>query len=368
MKNISSFCFWGCIVSGVVLSAAVYIFVENVVQMLNATGEVAVMVGEYLRIFSISGVFILLSNCFAALVRAEGKPKKAMNGMMIGNLINIVLDPILILSLDMGVKGAALATLIGNVCSGLYYVILLYGKDTMLSHKIKYFKMSDDIFKTVMLIGIPASLSSILMSVSQMLINGEMAQYGDLAVAGIGVAMKTTMLTTMVCIGIGLGVQPLLGFAIGSNNKERYHSIFKFSMIFAFCLSGILTLICYLGLEHIVNAFVTDVEAFDYAYTFSAVLISTSVIVSMLFVLANALQAAGAAKAAFVLNVSRQGFIYIPMLYILGGTVGINGLVYAQLVSDVIAIILAYVIYKKVSVTFFSDADDIVSSGENLPG
>lgn len=311
------------------------------------------MVENYLKILSFSGVFILISSCFSALVRAEGKPQKAMFGMLIGNIVNIILDPIFILVLNLGIEGAGIATVIGNICGGLYYIIYLLKSDTMLDIKPKNFTFSNGILKNVLIIGVPASLSSVLMALSQILINGQMSIYGDLAVAGIGVSLKITMLTTMVCIGLGMGIQPILGFAIGSKNEKRYKEIFRFSLIFAFTLSAVLTICCYLFLNQIVNAFVSDEQSFEYAYQFSQVLLSTSVITSILFVFSNALQSAGAGKSGLIINVSKQGLIYIPMLFILGNTFGMDGLVYAQPISDILTLIIAIILYKNVSKTFF---------------
>lgn len=354
VQKIASFCFWSCIVVGIGFSLLVFVFVSDIVTALGASGDIASMVENYLKLLCLSGVFILFSNCFSALVRAEGKPEKAMTGMMIGNLVNIILDPIFILYFGLGVEGAAIATVVGNICGATYYIVYLIKQDTILSTKIKDFTMGSGIAKEVFIIGIPASLSSILMGVSQMLVNGQMALYGDLAVAGIGVALKVTMITTMICIGIGMGIQPIVGFEIGAKNEERYHAIFKFSMFFAFCLSLFLTVFCYIFLTPIVNAFVSDADSFDYAYKFSQVLISTSVLVSMLFVLAFTLQASGDAVSSLFINISRNGIIFIPLLFILGNQFGINGLLYAQPVSDVITFILAMFLYKRASKSFFN--------------
>ncbi|MFI3250963.1 MAG: MATE family efflux transporter [Eubacteriales bacterium] len=360
VQKISSFCFWSCIVVGILLSAAVFLAVDSIVIALGASGETVEMVASYLRIFSLSGVFILISSCFSALVRAEGKPEKAMGGMMLGNLINIILDPILILTFEMGVEGAAVATFIGNTCGGLYYLVYLLKKEknqSMLSIKPTDFTLGEGIMKNILIIGVPSSLSSILMGLSQVLINGQMATYGDMAVAGIGVAMKCTMITSMVCMGIGMGVQPLLGYSIGARNEERYKAVLKFSVIFSICVSGSLTILCYLAMTPIVNGFVSDPAAFEYGYTFSQVLISTSAIMALLFLISNALQSAGAAKSAFFVNICRQGIVYIPALYILGGTFGIYGLVYAQPVADVITLIAAVLIYRHVSKDFFPEKE-----------
>lgn len=358
VKRISSFCFWSCLVVGISLSLVIFFGVDYIVIALGASGDTIEMVASYLRYLSLSGVFILISSCFSALIRAEGKPEKAMGGMMIGNLINIILDPIFILSFEMGIEGAAIATLIGNTCGGMYYLIYLTKKEknnSILSTKPSDFTMGNGILTNVLAVGVPSSLSSILMGTSQVLINAEMAKYGDMAVAGIGVAMKCTMITCMICMGIGMGVQPLLGYAIGAGNEQRYKSVLKFSIMFTLAVSISLTILCYIAMTPIVNAFVTHPDAFDYGYSFSQVLISTSAVMAILYLISNALQSAGAAKSAFFLNICRQGVVYIPLLYILGDKFGIDGLVYAQPVSDIITITLAILIYRHVSKGFFPE-------------
>lgn len=354
VRKIASFCFWCCLVIGIALSILIFLSTEHIVIALGASGDIITMVSDYLKILCVSGVFILISSCYSALVRAEGKPEKAMGGMLIGNLVNIVLDPLFILTFNLGVKGAAIATVIGNICGGLYYIHYLFKADTMLSTKLKDFSASEGILKNVIIIGVPASLSSILMGVAQMILNSQMATYSDLAVAGIGVSMKVTMITNMVCIGIGMGIQPLLGYAIGAKNEKRYKEIFKFSIIFAICLSTALTVICYAALNQIVGAFVSDPESFDYAYKFSQILISTSVISAILFVLSYALQAAGAATASLIINISKQGIVFIPLIFIMGSLIGINGLVFAQPVADVITLFLSIILYKKAAKSFFA--------------
>ncbi|WP_249029027.1 MATE family efflux transporter [Tannockella kyphosi] len=359
VKRISSFCFWGCIAVGTLLSISVFCSIDTIINILGASSQTGPIVKSYIQVFCLCGPFLLISTCYSALIRGEGKPQKAMTGMLVGNIVNIVLDPIFILVFNMGVEGAAIATVIGNVCSTIFYLRYLSNKKTLLSIHPKDFSMKETIFKSVVMIGVPASLTSILNGVSQVLLNNNMSQYGDYAVAGIGVALKVTMISTMICIGIAMGIQPLLGYCIGSKNEERYHKIFNFSILFALGLSATLTVLCYLGLEHIVNAFVSDSESFEYAYYFAQVMISTGVVMSMSYILANALQAAGAAKSALVINTCRQGTIYIPLLFIMGDLFGIDGLVFAQPISDVISVLLAFTMYKIVSKNFFPKKTEI---------
>ena len=177
--------------------------------------------------------------------------------------------------------------------------------------------------------------------------NSQMARYGDMAVAGVGVAMKVTMMTGMVCIGLGQGVQPLLGYCVGAKNWDRYRRALRFSLAFALALSAVLTGACYLFTGQIVRAFLTDAAAYDYGCTFARILLSTSVLFGVFYVLTNALQACGAATESLIVSVSRQGLIYIPAMFVLGALFQETGLLWAQPVADVLSLVLAAVLYVR---------------------
>ena len=190
--------FWASFATGVIISALFLIFMDQIVTLIGASKDTFQYTKDYLTIVSYSGPFILISSCYSNILRSEGQATKAMTGQIIGNMLNIILDPIFILTFKMNVKGAAIATVIGNVIGALYYIFyFLRGKST-LSINIKDFSCKDKIASGVLSIGIPAALASILMSVSQIIMNQIMASYGDMALAGVGVAMKITMITGMI--------------------------------------------------------------------------------------------------------------------------------------------------------------------------
>ena len=279
------------------------------------------------------------------MIRAEGQAGKAMMGQLLGNLLNVILDPIMILLFDWGIAGAAIATVIGNVFGAVYYIVYFLRGKSVLSIHPRDFAVGDKVCTGVLAIGIPASLGSLLMSVSQIILNSQMAHYGNMAVAGMGVAAKVTMITGMICVGVGQGVQPLIGFCVGARKWERFKKIMNFSVVFALLLSVVMTGICYLFTEQIVHAFLTDQTAFEYGMQFSRILLSTSFLFGLFYVLFNALQAMGAATEALVVNLSRQGIIYIPAVFIMQTLLGITGLVWAQPVADVLFLALVAVLY-----------------------
>ncbi len=348
-KKVCSFCMWGCVIVGVVMSACMLIFIDPILSLVGASADTWNLAKTYLMIVVCCGPFVLISNCYSNVVRTEGESAKAMMGTLIGNLLNVVLDPILILGFGWNIAGAAIATVIGNVIGAGYYIAYFVRGKSSLSISLKDFTVKNKVASAVLAIGVPAAVGSVLMSVSQIIINSQMAEYGDMAIAAMGVAMKVVTITGMVCMGLGQGVQPILGYCVGAKLWDRFKKVLRFSLVFAFLLSAVLTGICYLFTNQIVSAFLTDTTAFGYAVQFSRILLTTSFLFGVFYVLTNALQAMGAATAALVINVSRQGIIFIPALFILKTVMGMTGLVWAQPVADVVSLAIAYVLYMNTS-------------------
>ena len=348
-KKVCSFCMWGCVIVGVVMSACMLILIEPILSLVGASADTWNLAKTYLMIVVCCGPFVLISNCYSNVVRTEGESAKAMMGTLVGNLLNVILDPILILGFGWNIAGAAIATVIGNVIGAIYYIAYFVRGKSSLSISLKDFTVKNKVASAVLAIGVPAALGSVLMSVSQIIINSQMAEYGDMAIAAMGVAMKVVIITGMVCMGLGQGVQPILGYCVGAKLWDRFKKVLRFSLVFAFLLSVVLTGICYLFTNQIVSAFLTDTTAFGYAVQFSRILLATSFLFGVFYVLTNALQAMGAATAALIINVSRQGIIFIPALFILKMIMGMTGLVWAQPVADIVSLIIACVLYINTS-------------------
>lgn len=344
-KKVCSFCMWGCVAVGAAMSAFFLLFMDEILGWIGATPDTWDYAKTYLTIVSCCGPFVLIGNCYSNVIRAEGQSGKAMMGQLIGNLLNVVLDTLLILVFGWDIAGAAVATVIGNVVGAGYYILYFLRGSSTLSIRLKDFALGGGVCSSVLAIGIPASLGSLLMSVSQIIVNALMTDYGDMALAGIGVAMKVSMMTGMVCIGFGQGIQPLLGYCVGAKLWERFKKVMKFSLVFSLALSVVMTGVCYLFTNGIVSAFLTDPAAFDYAVQFSRILLTTSFLFGAFYVLSNALQAMGAATAALIVNLSRQGIIYIPALFILKAALGAAGLAWAQPVADLLSTALVAVLY-----------------------
>lgn len=345
-KRISSFCFWTGLTVGVISMIAIYIFAEPICMKVGASAETIGYAKQYLQIVSFGIPFLIISNAFSNIIRAEGNANIAMAGMIIGNLINIVLDPIMILGFKWYVAGAAMATVIGNVFSAVYYTSHLVSKKTILSIKPKDYQARNGILTGVFAIGIPASLNSVLMSASNIVINNVMMGFGDMAVAGLGVAMKVNMIVVMLLIGLGTGVQPLLGYCFGAGNKKRYMAVLKFSLILALCMSLVMTVICYVFAGDLVKLILDEPDAFGYGMSFCRIYIISGPIMGVLFVMINAIQSTGAAIPSLILSISRQGLLYMPILFVFTKVFDeARMMALAQPVTDYLAAFLAIILF-----------------------
>lgn len=345
-KNASSFCFWTGLSVGIVGMLFVWIMINPICKLIGTSADTIGYTKEYLLIVSLGIPFVIVGNSFSNIIRAEGKANIAMAGMILGNITNIILDPVMILGFKWNVVGAAVATVIGNIVAFVFYLIHLTSKRTILSIRPRDYRAGERIATGILAIGIPASINNMLMSTSNIIINNLMKGHDDMAVAGLGVAFKVNMLVVMLLIGVGTGIQPLLGYCFGAGNRKRFVGVLKFSVVLALCMSAILTVICYFGASPMVRAFLDNDAAFEYAFSFARILIYSGPILGVLFVFVNAIQAMGAAVPTLILSISRQGIIYIPTLiafhYIFDTP---RMLVMAQPVADYLSVTLAIILF-----------------------
>lgn len=367
-KKVSSFCFWTGLAIGIAAIAFIWIFIHPICRIVGASEDTVDYAMQYLRIVAFGIPFLIISNAFSNIIRAEGRAPIAMAGMIIGNILNIILDPVMILGLHLDVAGAAIATVIGNVASAVFYIAHLLSKKSMLSIRFSDYQIRNKIATGVFAIGIPASLNSVLMSTSNIIVNNMMVKHGDMAVAGLGVAIKVNMIAVMLLIGLGTGIQPLLGYCFGAGNKKRYMDVLKFSMLLAFGLSIVMTIICYCFAGPLVNAFLEEPNAFEFGMKFSRTYILSGPILGILFVLINAIQSTGAAFPALILSISRQGLLYIPTITVFNYVFNTpRMLAAAQPITDYMAVALAFALFLFTMKKYFKTKSSAESLVKDTP-
>lgn len=359
VKKISSFSIYSSLFSGTVLLTLILIFIKPLISALGATSDsVYNYAYDYLKYIAIGGPMIVTSITASNLVRGEGAAKESMIGMMIGTVTNIILDPIMILALDMGVGGAAIATVIGNIASVLYYAVYLIKGGSSLSCSPKRFSVKEGIARNVIPIGIPAALNNILMSLSNIILNNFIKDYGESAVAALGIAMKVNMLIVFVQMGIGMGIQPLIGYSYGAKNMDRLKKTMKFTMLCTFILGTVLTIIYFVFTADIINVFngEGDAQVTEYGVKILRGLMVAGPFIGILFIYNFAFQGMGKSIPSLVLSFGRQGAIFLPLLIFMSRFVGFNGIVYAQPAADLVCIVLAAAMFAAVNAKLKKDS------------
>ena len=346
-KNFCAFAIWSSVIAGFILPIMLVLFMNAILRFIGASSETFGFTRDYLSIVSLTGPFFMFSICSTGVMRAEGQARRAMTGQVIGNLANIILDPIMILNMNLGITGAAIATVLGSMIGAAYYASYFVMGKSELGINIKNFKAADGIARGIFEIGIPACLDPVLMSVSQIILNSMMTAYGDMAVAAGGVAMKVNQMATLAAMSCGQGVQPLLGFCVGAKTWKRYDELFSFAMKFTITMVLSVSALCFVFSREIVGMFLSVPEALNYAVNFNRILLSSAAAFASFFIIINALQAMGAARASFVLSVCRQCVIYVPTMCVLNFFFGEYGLVCALPVTEVLSLIQTIILYRK---------------------
>lgn len=345
-KRASSFCCYTSLLLGAISGIIIIIFMDPILKLLGSSENTYQFSKDYLFYIALGAPFIFFTNTFGHTVRGEGGATASMVGGMIGTIVNIVLDPIFILTLNMGTAGAAIATVIGNIFGGLYYVYYLKVKSPSLTLSLKEFRILGKAATRTVTLGIPAGINSALMSFSNIILNNKLVVYGDAPVAAMGVIIKVYLLIVFIHMGITNGIQPLLGYCFGAKNKDRFVKIFKFSGALTVIIGTFLTAVYIIFSREIIEFFISDKDVIFYGRD---MLIATAIsgpVLGILFLCINSLQAIDKPFLSTVISICRQGFIYIPLLYILDNTLGLTGINFTQAVADYTSIILSILLFK----------------------
>lgn len=319
---------------------------HTLAKLLGASGaETIGYTRDYLFWIALSSPFAVVANAFAVLIRAEGKPVLSMVGMLLGNVINIILDPVFILGLDMGCAGAAVATSIGQIAAGVFFVVYILRGKTEFSIRPKDFSAKDGIAKQVFAIGFPAAMITALMNIYTIITNAVMGHFGDLAVAAMGVAMKVAIIGSSVSNGIGQGIQPLIGYQVGKKDQKRFRETVRFSTVFALIISLAISVLCFAGARSVVSIFLTETESIEMGVTFTRIIASTMWISGIINLLGFVIQAMDAAKEANIVSLARNGYVGIVAVLLMSLFGNIYAVVAAQPVSDLISIAITLVAF-----------------------
>lgn len=344
-KKTSSFCFYGSILIGIISMFLFLIFINGILKISGASANTYSFSKDYLRIIALGAPFICCQQAMGQIIRSEGASREAMFGMMLGTVVNIILDPIMILTMNMGVAGAAWATIIGNIFSTVYYILYFLRKNTVLSISYKLISFDYLMIKNIFIIGIPVSINNILMSASNILINNFASGYGDNVLAGLGISQRIFTLAIMLFIGLSQGLQPFVGYNYASRNYKRMNKAIKFSIVISVISGSVLALLGILFSGEFIKIFIDNEEVMKYGKMFMITSFSVAPILGMQFIFMSTFQAIGKAIPSLILSLSRQGIAFVPTIIIGTKLFGLSGLIWSQPIADIASVVLSAVLY-----------------------
>lgn len=352
--KVASTALYSSVSVGAVIIIISMVFLHPILKLLGATDSILSFAATYARLYIVSCIFNVFNVTMNNIVTSEGAAKTTMCALLTGAVLNIALDPLFIYVFDLGVAGAAIATAISQNVSTCVYLTYIFRKKSVFHFRVKDCTYTKETMSEIFKIGIPTLVFQILTSVSISLINNAAGDYGDSAIAGMGVVTRLISMGSLSVFGFIKGFQPIAGYSYGAKKFDRLREAIKTSILWSTAFCVIFGVILALFPTAIVSQFTTgDAEMIR----IGAASLRANGISIMLFgfytVYSSLFLALGKGREGFILGTCRQGICFFPVILLLPMFWGLNGIMYAQPIADVlsaaITVFMAIPLHKKLN-------------------
>ncbi len=352
--KVASTALYSSVSVGAVIIIISMVFLHPILKLLGATDSILPFAATYASIYIVSCIFNVFNVTMNNIVTSEGAAKTTMCALLTGAVLNIALDPLFIYVFDLGMAGAAIATAISQVVSTCVYLTYIFRKKSVFHFRVKDCTYTKETMSEIFKIGIPTLVFQILTSVSISLINNAAGDYGDSAIAGMGVVTRLISMGSLSVFGFIKGFQPIAGYSYGAKKFDRLREAIKTSILWSTVFCVIFGVILALFPTAIVSQF-TKGDA--KMIRIGAASLRANGISIMLFgfytVYSSLFLALGKGREGFILGACRQGICFIPVILLLPIVWGLNGIMYAQPIADVlsavITVFMAIPLHKKLN-------------------
>lgn len=346
-EKVAAIAMFSSIITGIILALIITIFLSPVLRFMGATETILPYARRYAVIFIISTIFSTGNVAAGNLAVAQGASNICLTGMISGAVLNMFLDPLFINVLNMGIRGAAIATLVAQIVTTVIYLWFFVGARSYVKIRISNFHPTKFIYKEILKIGVSMLLLQLLSSLSISLISNAASRYGDEAVAAMGIVLRIITLGTNVVFGYMKGFQPMAGYNYGAQNYERVKAaiISSIKWTTTFCIVWTLLIFCYAN--PLVSLFSNDAKVIEIAE--DALRANTIMFFTfgLQFTYSTLFLAMGKATIGGVLSICRQGIFFIPVILLLTPIWGLNGVIYSQAVADLLTtLVTLYFVYE----------------------
>ena len=326
---------------GAVIILLSVIFLRPILKILGATESIMPYAVTYASIYIVSCIFNVFNVTMNNIVTSEGAAKTTMCALLMGAVLNIGLDPLFIYTFHLGVAGAAIATAISQMVSTIVYLVYIFRKKSVFQFRVKDCTFSKEIFSEIFKIGVPTLVFQLLTSISISLINNAAGDYGDATIAGMGVVTRLISMGSLTVFGFIKGFQPIAGYSYGAKKFDRLRSAIKTSILWStiFCVAAGLLLTLFS--TAIVSQFTTgNTEMISIGASSLRINGITFMLFGFYTVYSSLFLALGKGMEGFILGACRQGICFIPVILILPSVWGLNGILYAQPIADVLSAVI----------------------------
>ncbi len=329
------------IIIGLFLTVLGLIFLEPILTLFGASPDVMPYALDYMRVILLGSVFMADGLGMNNFIRAEGNPKIAMNTMLIGAITNIILDYIFIFIFNWGIKGAAFATIISYSVTSTWVLYHFLHGNSKLKIKLENLRLNKVMVKGIMVVGFPTFAMQITGSIQHLILNRSLAHHGgDMALAAIGIIMSVSTLLVMPAMGISQGAQPIIGYNYGAKKYGRVKDTLKLAIISATSIVTLGYLISIFWPTQLISLFNENPELIDLGTHAMGIFYKFLPLIGIQIMSASYFQAVGKPHQATILSLSRQVFIFIPLLVIFPLRWGLEGIWWSSPISDIAASIV----------------------------
>ena len=333
--------FWLSVFSGVLIMLVGLVWTGPVIRLLGATDSIYPYAVSYARYLFLSTPFMCTCFVLSQLLRAEGKAVYSMAGLAVGSVLNVLLDPLLINTFKMGIAGASFATLISQFVGLVVLLSAYFFKQSQVNLFAKISLRDFANSGKILITGLPSAFRQGLTALATILLNHAAGIWGDAAVAAISVVTRLFILAFSICLGVGQGMMPVVGYNYGFDRKDRVRHAYLFSVILSCVLMLVLSIPTLIWAPQLIGLFRKDPEVIAigtvalraqcYAFWVHGLITCTIMM----------LQAIGKQFSAAILACARQGLLFLPLIFWLPSAFGIKSVIYVQPISDALTFLFA---------------------------
>lgn len=325
------------IIFSVVLCIPVYVFMKPILLAIGASDVTYRYAFDYLSVYLTGTVFVMFTTGLNTFINAQGRSKIAMWSVLVGAAVNILLDPLFIYVFDMGVKGAALATVISQFFSALFILLFLFSKKATLRLEKRYMRLQSSIIKRMFSLGVAPFIMASTESIIGFVFNGTLRNYGDIYVSALTVMQSAIQIVGVPLSGFSQGFVPIISYNYGTGNTKRIKECFKIAMTVMFSVNFVLLLLMAIFPELTASLFTKDAELIAVVGEYMPVFVGGMTIFGLQRCCQNMFVALGQAKTSLFIALLRKVILLVPLVYIFSRFFGVTGVYAAESVADVIA-------------------------------